>query len=157
MHSKLSVAFYLGLTMTLVCPVLRSQTSQFTGQVSDQSGAVVSGASVQVANEATGVVQSSVSNQDGYYTIGSLIPGNYKISVSAQGFKTAIRSGIKLDIAQIGRVDFALEVGQMTQQITVVSQAPLLQAQAATVGQVSFDPKTFLPIALEESDSEGSA
>jgi len=135
-HSKLSVAFYLGLTMTLVCPVLRSQTSQFTGQVSDQSGAVVSGASVQVANEATGVVQSSVSNQDGYYTIGSLIPGNYKISVSSQGFKTAIRSGIKLDIAQIGRVDFALEVGQMTQQITVVSQAPLLQAQAATVGQV---------------------
>lgn len=120
----------------LIGPALLAQTSQLTGRISDQSGAVIPAAPVRVVNQNTGVEATTESNQEGYYNVGSLIPGDYRITVSKTGFKTVVRSNIKLDVAQIGRVDVVLDVGQATEQVTVSSAAPLLQSESAVVGQV---------------------
>ena len=136
MRPKWRVKFLLALAMTLAGPALLAQSSQLTGRVSDPSAAVIPAAPVRITNEDTGVELASQTNPDGYYTFGSLIPGNYRIMVSAPGFKTFVRSGIKLDVAQIGRVDVELQVGQTSDEVTVISIGPLLQSESPSVGQV---------------------
>lgn len=122
----------------LLCSVLAAfgQNAQLTGRIADASGAVVPGAAVTVTNVDTGVERKTVSNEEGYYTVPFLQPGAYRMTVQHQGFKPVNREGVKLDVAQIGRIDFSLEVGQLTDAVTVTSTAPLLQSESSAVGQV---------------------
>ena len=76
-----------------------------TGTVTDSTGAVVPGATVVLANAATGVTTSAVSNQQGTYTIPLLQPGTYDVSVDLQGFKKYMRSGVVIEVAQTTRLD----------------------------------------------------
>src|SRR2546427_5168682 len=89
---------------------LSAQTGQITGQISDPTGASVPGASVVVTNTGTGVGSRTTTNGDGYYTVPFLIPGEYRVIATKTGFKTANRSGVKLDVSQIARIDFSLEL-----------------------------------------------
>jgi outer membrane receptor protein involved in Fe transport len=114
----------------------QQQYGSITGLISDPSGAAVPGAAVVIANENNGVVTNLKANAEGYYTATSLLPGSYNISVSMAGFASVTRSGISLDVAQNERIDVALAVGTVTQQVEVTGQSPLLQTEAATVGQV---------------------
>jgi hypothetical protein len=119
-----------------LCLSLWGQNAELTGMISDRSGGVITNASVTVTNEDTGVALPTTSNLSGYYTVGALIPGNYKISVTAAGFRTFVRSAITLEVAQVARVDVELDVGQTTETISVVSTAPLLQSETVTIGQL---------------------
>src|SRR5690349_15521629 len=82
--------------MFLMSGLAFAQTGQITGQVSDPTGARVPAASVTVANIGTGVSSETSTNVDGYYTVPFLPPGDYRISVSKGGFKSASRSPVKL-------------------------------------------------------------
>lgn len=117
-------------------PFLLGQSAQITGLVRDPTGASVPQASVMVKNLATGIVRRTLTNRDGNFTIPELNPGSYSVSAAKTGFSTVVRSPIKLDIAQIARVDFTLKVGHVTQNVTVSSVATLLQTQSASIGQV---------------------
>ncbi len=122
--------------LTLSPLLAQQQFGSITGLVTDPSGALVPGAAVEVANESTGVKNAVTTNAEGYYTVFSLIPGTYDVSVSKTGFKSSTRGGVTLDVAQTARIDFTLEVGSTTQRIEVKSQSTLLQTEGATVGQV---------------------
>lgn len=94
-------------------------TQQFTGQVIDPTGAVVPGAQVVVHNQATGVDTKTVTTSTGAYTVPYLIPGVYAITVSKEGFSTAVKTDILLNVAQTSTMDFTLQVGAASQVVTV--------------------------------------
>lgn len=124
-----------------------SQTAQVTGRIIDQSGAVVPGAQITLSNTATGIDRESLSNDDGYYTIPLIQPGQYRISVKKDGFKPLVQSGITLNVDQATRLDFTLEPGTVTEVINVESAAPLLEKENSTLGTVVDNKRvTELPL-----------
>lgn len=113
-----------------------AQTGQITGRVSTQDGAAAPGVMVTVTETSTGVKHAVQSNDDGYYTVPSLMPGPYSIAVAAQGYRPMIRSGIELQVEQTLRVDFTLHIGSVNQTVTVSGESPLLETETSSVGQV---------------------
>src|SRR5262249_42422961 len=134
------------LLVSLV-PACFAQTAQITGIVSDPSGVVVPGAEITVTNIDTGIKKAATSNEQGVYTIPLLNPGNYELAVQKEGFKAISRPGIKLEVAQIARMDFTLQVGELIEKVTVVSEAPILTSESAVIGQVVGNKKILdLPL-----------
>lgn len=125
----------LALSMLLTAAAF-GQTAQITGQISDPSGTAVPGARVSVRNVETGISTQTVTSEQGYYTLQHLNPGTYELSILKPGFKTATRPDIKLDVAQIARVDVALVIGEVRDTVTVTAEAPILSSESAVVGQV---------------------
>jgi outer membrane receptor protein involved in Fe transport len=126
----------LGILLCASPSLLLGQAAQITGLVTDTSGASVPQAAVTAKNLATGIESRTLTNETGNFTIPQLNPGSYSLSVAKKGFNTIVRSPIKLDIAQIVRVDFTLNVGNVTQNVTVSAATSLLQTQNAAMGQV---------------------
>ena len=112
----------------------QGERGTFNGTVLDPSGAVLAGAAVKVLNPATGVEITSATTEAGVYRMPALSAGTYRITVSAPGFKGAIRENVVLNVAQTLTVDFRLEVGNISDQITVSSEAPLLETGTAEIG-----------------------
>jgi hypothetical protein len=128
---------WLAICATLLAGSLSAQTlGTVTGEVKDTTGAVMAGAAVTVRNTATNGLREAVTNEEGLYTIPALNPGVYDIKAEKTGFKTASRAGVELQVQQTARVDFTLEVGQVTETVEVTGAAPLLTTENATVGTV---------------------
>jgi outer membrane receptor protein involved in Fe transport len=106
-----------------------------TGLVTDSTGAVVTGASVTLKNKATNVETTATTDSSGYYTFASAPVGEYTVTVERQGFKRVVLNDVKLEVGQKARVDATLEVGAVTETVTVTS-ATLLTTQEATTGGV---------------------
>jgi carboxypeptidase family protein/TonB-dependent receptor-like protein len=111
-------------------------TAKIVGTVKDSSGASVPGAMVKVTNVDTNVTRTLTTDSDGSYNALELPTGNYQIEVTANGFKTAIRKGITLEVAAAPVINFNLEVGATEQQVTVSSEIPVVDTQDATLGGV---------------------
>ncbi len=140
MKTRQIVVGLLGSSLAL--SVLRAQeTASLTGQVLDPAGAAVAGAQISVRNEATAVVFTAVSEGTGFYRVPQLPPGKYSITVSMAGFRTLKREDIVARVNDRMRVDLNLEVGQVTETLTVQGQSPLLQTEDATTGQVIDNQK----------------
>jgi hypothetical protein len=107
-----------------------------TGTVTDSTGAAVPGITVTVTNTATGIGSSAQTNRDGTYTIPLLATGTYQAVVEQSGFKRYLRSGIVVQIAQTTLLDIALQVGNMSEAVEVVAEAPLVRSTTAELGQV---------------------
>lgn len=138
----------LALLTPLLGGSLEGQTlGTFTGEVRDSSGAAVSGATVTVRNTATNGVRVVTTNDAGLYTIPALVPGIYDVKAESSGFKVANRVGVELQVQQTARVDFNLEVGQVSESIEVSGGPPLLATENATVGTVIEQKRiTDLPL-----------
>jgi outer membrane receptor protein involved in Fe transport len=111
-------------------------TATFTGQVTDPAGGLVSGATVKITSQDTGIVTTRQTAADGSYTVPLLKPGTYSIQVTAGGFSPVTRKDIVLQIQQVGQEDFKLQVGGVDQQITVEGGAPLLNTETTELGNV---------------------
>ncbi|MBI3680737.1 MAG: TonB-dependent receptor [Acidobacteria bacterium] len=118
-----------------------AQTSHITGRVADMSGAVVPGAVVTVTHVDTGVNREVKTNTEGYYTVPLLPQGNYRVGVRLAGFRSPARSGIVLDEGQTLRLDFTLEVGQVTETLEVKGGAPLLETEHPALSTVITNEK----------------
>ncbi|HXG46165.1 MAG TPA: carboxypeptidase regulatory-like domain-containing protein, partial [Methylomirabilota bacterium] len=112
----------------------QGERGTFNGTVSDPSGAVIAGATVRAINVATNVETPVTTTSAGVYRMPYLPPGTYRLLASAPGFKTAIRENVILAVAQTLTVDFVLEVGQVTDQVTVSAEPPLLETGTAEIG-----------------------
>jgi hypothetical protein len=108
-------------------------TATINGTVTDQTGAVVPNAKVQVASIATGQEKTVSTDGEGRYTVPFLQPGAYKLTVEAQGFAKAVRSGVTLEVAQTATLDFKLTVGAATDTVEVSSDAPLLPTDTSAL------------------------
>jgi hypothetical protein len=125
----------LTLVAALVSCLAQAPTAQVTGRVTDSSTGVVPNAGIEVNNIDTGVNWAAATNGDGYYTVPLLPPGNYHLAVRAQGFKELARS-LRLEVGQVARVDFTLEVGAVSETVEVTGAPPLLESSTASIGQV---------------------
>ena len=87
--------------------------------VSDGSGAVVPGATVEVTDQATGFTRNAVTELDGVYTIPLLNPGVYEAKASLAGFRTTVQSGVEVVVNGTARVDLKLQMESVAEQVTV--------------------------------------
>src|SRR5690348_1538192 len=106
------------------------------GHIQDSSGASVPGAKVTLRNTNTGISQVFTTTTVGDYMFVHLIPGKYVVTVEAKGFKGAVSSELTLQVDLALRQDFTLDVGQITQEVTVTGSTQMLQTASSTVGQV---------------------
>lgn len=128
-----------------------AQSGQITGQILDPAGTSVPGAKITVVNIDTAIKREAATNEQGYYTVPLLNPGSYELSVQKTGFKAITRSSIKLDVAQVARIDLTLTLGDMKDSVTVISDAPILASESAVVGQV-IGSKKILDLPLNGRD-----
>jgi hypothetical protein len=119
-----------------------ANTGEIRGTVQDSTGAVVSGATVTITNVENGARTASTTNSAGIYDRPSLPPGEYTISFAKAGFRELVRKGVTLQLQTIA-VDATLQVGNTTEQVTVIAEAPLLQTETSDQ-QVNFDTKEVL-------------
>src|SRR5207248_11781296 len=101
---------------------------------------VIPGAAVQITSTDTGATQQLVTNSSGYFEAPLMQPGNYSISVEITGFKKLTRSGLVLAVGQRLEVPLTLELGQISENITVTGEAPLLDTNSVSSSQ-TFDSK----------------
>src|SRR5262249_18325054 len=118
----------------------RAQTGtsgSIVGTVTDQSGAVVAGASVELKDVLTGAVRQTETNQAGQYTFTPVSPGTYTVTVTGKGFRLGIVNGVKVEVAKSTLIDVALQLGQVTETVQVEAGARAeLQTINASVGEV---------------------
>jgi hypothetical protein len=103
------------------------------GTVTDAQGAAVPGAKVTVTNEAQNVSFTTTTNESGNYEQQHLIVGEYSVKVESQGFTTFVQTNVQVNVDQSSQVNAALQLGQVTQTITVSGGAPLIQTQNTDV------------------------
>ena len=146
--SQLILGQVLALVVVLVgFAQAQGVKSTFTGTVRDAAGAVVADSKISVKNLETNVVVTTTTNEAGEYIVPFLNSGTYSLTAESEGFKRAIEPNVKLDVTAKVRVDFALQVGQVTQSVQVSGAAPLLETDTSTVGTVITSEKlTQLPL-----------
>ena len=119
---------------------------EFTGRVTDMTGAVLQGAAVTASNIDTGVETKTITNSSGVYTIPYLLTGNYSVSATTSGFETGVRTGITLHVDETSTVNFSLTIGKATETVTVNADTPL-DAGKADIGEVVENTRvTELPL-----------
>ncbi len=129
------VGYLLIMVMISLQPLMaQSGRGTITGVVKDSSGALVPHAEVLIANKATGVETKTATTDAGVYRAPYVEPGTYRVSASVRGFKTAVRDNVAVLVAQTVTLDFSLEVGEITEQVTVSAEAPLLESSTSEVG-----------------------
>src|SRR5579864_6571855 len=127
----------LVLLSTGIGPVkAQIESGTIAGVVQDSSGAFVPGAAVVVTNVATKTVRTTETNAAGDFSVPFLTPGRYDIEASKQGFQSFVQRDLTLDVAQTLRIDVMLNPGAIEQKVVVTGQAPVLQTDDATLGQV---------------------
>ncbi|WP_321473953.1 carboxypeptidase-like regulatory domain-containing protein [uncultured Paludibaculum sp.] len=131
----------------LTAPLMAQTLTHLSGQILDPSGAAVPGATVSVASEDTGFRRVTMTHSDGTYLVAALQPGQYKVMVRKDGFRTLVRFGVKLDVAQAARVDFNLQIGSMQETITVEDTPAGVSREETSVSTlIGRDPIENLPL-----------
>jgi hypothetical protein len=136
-----SAAFWLALFIfpTLSITVLAQNaisTGSISGRVTDPTGAVVVGATVTAESVAAGVKSTTKTNGTGFYSFLSLSVGAYNISVSQEGFKTAIIDNVLVEVGQNTAGNATLQVGNLTESVSITGEAPLIRTTESTASTV---------------------
>ncbi len=128
------------LAWSLALP-LRGQeiAGTITGSVQDPAGAQIPAAAIAARNVDTGIVYRATATEAGIYVLPLLPAGTYQISAEAQGFKRFVRDGLTLTPDQRLRVDIRLEIGALSEQVSVTAESPLVATDQSNTG-ASFEP-----------------
>src|SRR5215813_10138840 len=126
----------LCIVFLVTLPAFAQTQAAISGVIHDPSGAVIPGVTITVTNPATNFVRSAISNEAGVYTFPVLQPGIYNIKVELPGFRTITQNDVELQVQQSARIDFTLQVGDVSQTVEVSGTAALIATENATVGTV---------------------
>ena len=127
------------------------QRGSIIGTVTDQSGSVVGKANVTLQNLGTNETRKGATDDRGDYSFPSLLPGPYKVTAEASGFKTQVVSDIQLEVNQTARIDLKLTVGDMVQRVEATASLQLLQTDTSEVGAV-INSKQMVDLPLNGRD-----
>jgi len=134
MERRLSVLSLVFFVLLLTASPIRAQvTAAISGNIEDPSGGPVNGATVTDKSLETGAVRTTTTNEAGNYSILSLPLGPQEVKVEKTGFKSAVRTGINLEVGQEAVVSLRLEVGEIAQAVTVLADAPLVNTTTSSV------------------------
>src|SRR4051812_16147179 len=152
------VAVLLGTTAFAPTALLaQSGTSTISGIVKDTSGGTIPGAQVRVVNEDTNVVLDTLTNQEGLYRVGALVPGKYRVEVELSGFEPVIRRPIVLEVGQTLAIDVMLDIARQSEAVDVVASAPVVETQSSNITQtVTREMLAALPLPNRASSSLAS-
>lgn len=124
------------LMFSTIQVVAQSFRGTLVGQVLDVSGATVPGATITVADEATGRTQSATTIEDGTFTVPELVPGRYTVSANAQGFAPYNRKGLVLQTGQTARLEIRLGLNSREEVVEVHASAPTVNTDTSSKGEV---------------------
>jgi hypothetical protein len=141
--------FLFALILTSVCYAQSSPTATLSGTVSDQSGATVPDVSITLTNTQTGLVRQATTNREGSFTITLLPPGHYALAATRAGFEIVEVQDIVLLVGNHIALPIKLEVGGVTEKITVEGTAPLLETQSSSSGS------TITPEQIDQTPLNG--
>src|SRR5688572_20619630 len=123
----------------LICAIVPASGQEFrgslAGRVVDPQDAVVPGATVSIKNVGTNVENTFTTREDGSYSFSLLQPGNYMLTVSKDGFTTATRDGIVIQVADKLTLDIKMEIG-VSATISIMAGAPVLETGSVSTGSV---------------------
>ena len=142
----------LGVLILLhLCLFISHATAQvsasLSGRVTDQTGAAVAGANVAAINQETGIARTTVTNQAGRYDLPALPIGQYELHAKKAGFAEQVRTGILLVVGQDATADLSLKVGQVTEQVKVTANVPMVNATTQDIsGLVGEKEVKALPL-----------
>jgi len=108
-------------------------SSTINGRVLDQGEAVLPGVTVTVTNQATGVVRTTVTNEEGVYFMPGLDPGTYNVTTDLQGFAAGARNGVTLGVNATITIDFRMQLAGLQETLTVTGEAPLIEVTQSKV------------------------
>jgi Carboxypeptidase regulatory-like domain len=154
---KQALSVLLQLSILACAGSAQNITGSITGTVTDATGAAIPDAKVEATNAAKGVTHTTQTNGSGVYNLPFLPVGSYSIDAEHSGFKKATLGPFMLEGNQIARVDFTMEVGDMTQTVEVGSAGPMLQTEstatgeainAAKLGSVPLNGRNFATVML---------
>src|SRR5438445_1182158 len=151
MKGKLSQLLAVGCVLflgALISFPLRAQVAGATlsGTITDSQGGAIPNAKVSARNSATGVSTDTTTNATGSYSIVNLLPGDYEVNVSAEGFNT-IATKLTLTVGAKQELSTSLQVGQVTPEVQVTGVAPIVETTNATLsGQVEGTQIVQLPL-----------
>ena len=144
-----ALTFFLTLFLLLVlgAPALAQSTATLQGTVTDPKGAVMPNAKVTVRNQATRIERTTQTDSEGNYQVAALPVGVYTIEVQAQGFQTQVVSSLNVEVGRTIVQNFQLNIGDISQSVTVVSDVPVVETATTSVGTV-INQKTVQEIPL---------
>jgi hypothetical protein len=129
----------LSVALVLVSPAgLRAQAvkGELLGNVTDQAGLAIPGATVTATEVNTNISYTAVTNENGHYTFSNLKDGTYRVQGELSGFKKVIRDKVDVPVNTTVRVDLKMEVGAIEESVTVVGESPLLQTDRVDTGRI---------------------
>jgi hypothetical protein len=127
-----------------------------TGTITDSSGGQVPNAQVVIKDVSTGVERTVTTNKDGFYIAANLLPAEYQVTVTATGFNTEIKNGIKLNVGMEQEFNLVLQIGTVTHRVEVTAEAPAVQlsssdisatVQATTVRELPLNGRSWTDLA----------
>jgi hypothetical protein len=130
-----SIFFFFCLLGTSLL-LAQTPTATVTGIVKDQSGGIVATAKITIKNTGTNITREVMTNKDGEYTVPLLQIGSYEVSVESAGFRKQVKTGLTLQVGETARLDFAMELGQVSDTVQVTAEAPTTQTETASLGTV---------------------
>lgn len=127
--------------------IAQNVTASITGTVTDSTGAAIPNAKVVATNAGTSLTHTTQTNAAGVYSLPFLPVGSYNIVAENSGFKRAALGPFTLEVNQIARVDFKMEVGELTQTVEVGASSPILQTESTATGEgINSAKLTSLPL-----------
>jgi hypothetical protein len=114
-------------------------TGALSGTVSDPSGAVVPNAEAKIASESTGETRITHTRTDGTFVFPLLPAGDFRVTIIAEGFDTAIRTGVRISVAEAARLNVELAVRSVTGAVEVNATTEIAQTQTSALGRVADD------------------
>jgi hypothetical protein len=139
------------LFVLLAAPLAWAQsggTAAITGRVVDEQNSVMPGVTVTITNRATGATRMVVTNESGLYQMGALPPGQYDLVAELPGFRAARLEGVTLRVDSTTRGDLTLEVGALTETVTVQAETPLVNTTDASLGN-ALSPEQIRQLPVE--------
>jgi len=126
---KLDICFFLSVGAVFA----QASAARVAGTVTDPGGAFIPQAEVTMVNKATGVETRATTSSSGLFVFAALNPGPYDLRVETDGFKRYTRSGLVLETGQVLALDVALEIGSLSETVTVTGETPLLQSDTSDI------------------------
>jgi len=143
---KFTVLAAIVLLFTPRALLAQSGNSTISGLVKDSTGAALPGVSIVVRNVETAVSVDAVSNEEGLYRVGALVPGNYRVEATVDGFEPFTRT-VTLVVSQTLAIDVTLDVARQSETVSVEATVPLVDSQTSNIGQtVTREMLTALPL-----------
>lgn len=154
------------LTVSALTPAMAQVSSaELSGTVSDGSGASIANAKITLTNPETNIAREATTEASGAYLFTLVPPGTYNLNVEAAGFRKLVQNGIPLQVNQRARLDFTMQLGQVTETVEVAAAAPLLESQSSSlgavvnqqfVGELPLNGRNFIQLAVLQPGVNGA-